>query len=147
MISRIKISWVQVVIETQAHSPFRSNGFTNLVASIVTCRVAISITKPRHLDEEYSGVITNLGVNCSVTIPDDFPDKDIVQVVIETQAHSPFRSNGFTNLVASIVTCRVAIHLDEEYSGVITNLGVNCSVTIPDDFPDKDKLDIFHSNL
>ncbi|KAJ5557995.1 hypothetical protein N7461_001967 [Penicillium sp. DV-2018c] len=32
--------------------------------------------KPRHLDEEYSGVITNIGVDCSVTIPEGFTDKD-----------------------------------------------------------------------
>lgn len=34
-------------------------------------------------------------------------------------------------------------HLDTEYSGIITNLGLNCAVTIPEGFADKDKLDIF----
>ncbi|KAJ5929834.1 hypothetical protein N7454_006784 [Penicillium verhagenii] len=29
------------------------------------------------------------------------------------------------------------------YSGVISNLGINCSVTIPDDCADKDRMDIF----
>jgi hypothetical protein len=34
-------------------------------------------------------------------------------------------------------------HLDPEYSAVITSLGVNCAVTIPESFADKEKLDIF----
>ncbi|KAJ5481127.1 hypothetical protein N7539_007021 [Penicillium diatomitis] len=29
------------------------------------------------------------------------------------------------------------------YSGIITNLGVNCTITIPDTCPDKDKMDVF----
>ncbi|KAJ5340038.1 hypothetical protein N7541_011998 [Penicillium brevicompactum] len=32
---------------------------------------------------------------------------------------------------------------DPEYSAVIANMGLNCAVTIPEDFADKDKLDIF----
>lgn len=34
-------------------------------------------------------------------------------------------------------------HLDPEYSAVISNMGLNCTVTIPADFADKDKLDVF----
>lgn len=34
-------------------------------------------------------------------------------------------------------------HLDQEYAGVIANLGLNCTVTIPEDFADKDKLGVF----
>ncbi|CAG7944599.1 unnamed protein product [Penicillium olsonii] len=34
-------------------------------------------------------------------------------------------------------------HLDQEYAGIIANLGLNCTVTVPGGFADKDKLDIF----
>ncbi|KAJ5782050.1 hypothetical protein N7457_003824 [Penicillium paradoxum] len=40
------------------------------------CLLRTPRVKPRHLDDEYSGVMANLGVDCSVTIPEDFADKD-----------------------------------------------------------------------
>ncbi|KAJ5496212.1 Ribonuclease II/R [Penicillium fimorum] len=51
------------------------------------CLLRTPRIRPRHLDDEYAGVITNLGVNCSVTIPDDFPDKDKLDIFCMVEAH------------------------------------------------------------
>ncbi|KAJ5177329.1 uncharacterized protein N7500_000028 [Penicillium coprophilum] len=51
------------------------------------CLLRTPRMKPRHLDDEYAGVITNLGVNCSVTIPHDFPDKDKLDIFCMVEAH------------------------------------------------------------
>ena len=51
------------------------------------CLLRTPRTKPRHLDQEYAGVITSLGVNCSVTIPQDFPDKDKLDIFCMVEAH------------------------------------------------------------
>lgn len=50
------------------------------------CLLRTPRIKPRHLDEEYSGVITNLGVDCSVTIPEDFADKDKLSIFCLVEA-------------------------------------------------------------
>lgn len=50
------------------------------------CLLRTPRVKPRHLDEEYSGVITNLGVDCSVTIPENFTDKDQLGIFCSVEA-------------------------------------------------------------
>jgi hypothetical protein len=50
------------------------------------CLLRTPRAKPRHLDPEYAGVITNLGVNCAVTIPADFPDKDKLDIFCLVEA-------------------------------------------------------------
>lgn len=50
------------------------------------CLLRTPRNKPRHLDAEYAGVITNLGVNCAVTIPEGFADKDKLDIFCLVEA-------------------------------------------------------------
>jgi hypothetical protein len=50
------------------------------------CLLRTPRNKPRHLDPEYAGIIANIGVNCAVTIPEDFADKDKLDIFCLVEA-------------------------------------------------------------
>ena len=44
------------------------------------CLIRIPRNRPRHEDPGYAASVTNLGIECTVTVPPSFPDSDKLDV-------------------------------------------------------------------